>query len=524
MAGEGATLGGFGAGGPFGNQPQGASLATFGQGKPANTPLSPVERAADFEDTTISPEMKARYLQQQIKDNGLSWQRGLIKAMIPGTVGALAGAAAGTLAGGPLGAVGGFVAGMGANALGSGATHYLMHRDPLLAATEGGLNAVLHGLGGARAAAHGNQIRQGPLKTELPLQQRATADYLQKLAAHPAAARAAAEAQAKDVADTVKGVVAPWADVPSDARGIAEMVGPGWTKVQAAYDQSLKEAVASARGQTVNVPATVAQDLRVNTKGLVEMSRALTNPQADLVRVDAADLLTGMVGKSRRAPRAYQAAARALDEAGIGDPAARATYYNAASFREFVRRNRIVENGVFYPDRVQHGIAGMQSRRYGDIAQTEMYPALERSRPLERPTAPVFDSPITKAGESSHVGEVAGRTGAHAAGMPWTAGHAVGRLIGKITPGVPELQAPPFSRLGGPSSYGQPLAMPQRALVNAEGAGIGLAARGVGAVGTKEGWDYIQEHLFEPRYQEDKPAPKPSPLRPATIDTEEEER
>lgn len=527
MAGEGATLGGFGAGGPFGQQPRGASLSTFGQGKPANTPLSPVENPADFIDTTIPPDQKASYLKQQIQDNGLSWQRELIKSMVPGAVGALTGAVAGTAVGGPLGAIPGFIAGAGANALASGGTHYLMNRDPLLAVTEGGVNALTHGLlGGARAAAHGNKIRQAPLKAELPVQQRANADYLKQLAEHPAAARSSAEAQASKVADTVKGLVAPWADLPSDARGIAEMVGPRWRAVQEAYDLSLKEAVEAARGQTVTIPATAAMDLRVNTKGLVETSKALTSPQADRVIVDAADLLEGMVGKSRRAPKAYREAARTLDEAGIGDPGARAMYYNAASFQEFIRRNRVVEDGVFYPDRVQKGLAGLQSRRYGDITRTEMYPALRDASPLKPPEAPVFDSPITKAGASSQLGEAAGRVGAHAVGMPWTASHTLGRLAGKLVPGMPDLQAPPFSRLGGASGFGQTLTTPQRALVNAEGAGIGLAARGAGAVGSKEGWDFILSAVTPERYQEE--PLKPTPLRPAfspgAITTSDEER
>lgn len=553
----------FGAQGPFGNQQQGATLSTFGQGKPANTPLSPVVTGADFADTTISPEQRAAYLNQQATDNGLEWQRELVKNMAPGVLGGLAGAGVGTLVGGPLGAIPGFVAGMGTNALVSGGTHYLMHRDPLQAALEGGVNALLHGVGGARAAAVGNDIRQGPLKAAFRSQmgdeatyrkglvdyEKALPAYERALAEHKAAmATGAAEhgaTQAKNVADVVKSRVTPWADVESSAAGISRMIGPDWKRVRDAYDGFLKEAIPTARGQQIKIPEEAAARLGITPRGRVELSKSGLNPGEDLIIVDAGEALERTVGKSMKSAKAYHQVAAALDEAGIGDPAIRQMYREALSFKTFAEKNRIVENGVFYPDRVQKGLAGIQSRRAADIRQTELDPVLRQATPFEptpapqaplKPREPVYENPVTKIGSGggSLVGEAAGRAAGHASGMGWGVGHTLGKIGSKLIPGMPEYQAPPFSTLGGASGYGLPLTLPQRALVNAEGAGIGVGVRALGTPqgldavreskdAIKDGWDYILGSIA-PTREEAKPATPPSPLRPGTITSDEEER
>lgn len=511
----------------------------IGDGYVSGTPLSPEKPPAAYLDPSVTPEQKAAYnLQQQMKqapkpdDDPLGWQRKFVKSMIPGMVGA----AAGALVGGGIGGIPGFIAGMGANAVASGLTHYGQNRDPLLAVTEGGLNAVLHGAGAMRGVAHAGKIRQAPLKAEFGREMGEELDSRTKEAAYRAALPGYNEAQAKKVADTVKGVVKPWADVESSAAGISRMIGPDWKRVRDAYDQFLTDAIPSARGQKINISADAARDLKITPTGLIERSKATANPAEDLVIVDAGEALEATVGKSLKSPRAYHQVARALDEAGIGDPAVRAMYKNAISFKVFAERNRIVENGVYHPERTQKGIAGVQSRRAADIRQTDMDPVLRESTPLTPPTAPFFENPVTKIGTGSLVGEAAGRTGAHAMGLPWTAGHSVGKLVGKMIPGMPEYQtAFPDTVLGGPSRTGLPLTNPQSLMVNAEAAGIGLGARAAGAaVGTTEGWDYILEGLglkASPKAADweslTKGVRKSSPLNPepaATTVREEEER
>lgn len=505
-----------------------ATITVFGGGRPGGTPLDPPSNPLGQLDPTITQAQVDRYVaarQKALEETPV----GILGRAVAASAPALVGGAAAML-GGPLGGAAGVLARMGLAGAGSGATHYAIHRDLPGAIREGVLGAVVQGPGEALAASRAMRTRQGPLRDELTRQQQTDAAYLRDLAAHPAAAAANAEHHAAALGDKLKQTVPPWAGIDSTPAGLAEMIGPGWTKVQAAYDDFLRRTIPGARGQRVQITADAAQDLKVTPLALVTTSKSRISPRPDRVDVDAGELLEKMIGKSRRAPRAYNEAAAALDSAGFGDPAIRAMYRDALSFKAFAEKNRIVENGVLHPDRIQSGLAGMQPRRAADVRQGPLEPELREATPIPKPQAPVYESPVTEIGSGqSPLAHTAGHVAAHATHLPWSAGYGLGRALGKIQPGRATLEAPPFSVLGGPTGHGvlsRGQEIGARALGTGVAQGANAATHGLYAASPSvaEGWRYILENLpfvGEPRYQEDTPAPKPSPLRPATIDEEE---
>ncbi len=380
--------------------PARSPIMRFGTGIVPNTPLNPDPGPESQIDPTVTQEQLDRYHAEQMRRQGFgqlpddarlldvakAWGKQLAPMIVGGGLPLAAARIPGML---------GAALRTGLAGAGAGGTEYAINRDPTRAITTGALTGAFQVGGEALAGARNVRLQQAPLKAALPGQQADNAAYRKALVeyeaalpgyeralgAHTAAQTTAEanagnlsswykamntavaatthEAQATKMADTVKGLVKPWADVDSSAAGISRMIGPEWKRVREAYDQFLKGAIPSARGQKINIPAD------------------------DLVIVDAGEALEHAVGKSLKSPRAYHQVAKALDEAGIGDPAIRKMYFEARSFKEFAERNRIVENGVFHPERVQKGIAGVQSRRAGDIRQTEMDPVLREATPFE---------------------------------------------------------------------------------------------------------------------------------------------
>lgn len=124
----------------------------------------------------------------------------------------------------------------------------------------------------------------------------------------------------------------------------------GWNAVHTAYDKSLKDVMAKGAGKQVMVPEDTAQTLgltfapnfmaNLNPTIQAALQKAGRMPQQlqTGVAVDAAELAEKMTGQWAKNRGAYQAAARALDSAGLGDPEARGAYKAFMGLRSYFEK------------------------------------------------------------------------------------------------------------------------------------------------------------------------------------------
>jgi hypothetical protein len=181
----------------------------------------------------------------------------------------------------------------------AGAAEPLVSGQGLKAAAKGGATGLAGGLAGEAASKVISSVASPLLKR-------------------------AADSQVSDKITTyLKENVPAWAGMKSLGQMLYSQ--RGFNRLHEAYDQSLKDVVSKGAGKELVIPEDVARKLGVEVKGLV--GSKLNPGMPNSVAVDAGKLAEAMTGKWQGAAKsAYRAAAQALDQAGIGDPAARKAY------------------------------------------------------------------------------------------------------------------------------------------------------------------------------------------------------
>lgn len=133
--------------------------------------------------------------------------------------------------------------------------------------------------------------------------------------------------------------------------------------VHKAYEDSLEAVKAAGKGKTINLPQDVADTFGLmgagagaSAKDLKAISKQLGVRRGEnvssilglgqnqgTVAVDAAKAAEAMTGRS--GDEGYRVIAKALDDAGIGDPAARAAYKTWSGYENFIQRFEGLKTG-----------------------------------------------------------------------------------------------------------------------------------------------------------------------------------
>lgn len=472
--------------------PKRKAVETFGAGlmtTPLTAPPDPWRQA----DPSVTPEQAAGLYQADVARYQAELARmdprqralaetplGILGRAGAAALPAVASGAVGALTGGLLGPA----AGIAAAGLTQGATHYGLTGDVPGAINEGVLGAAFQVPGAMRGALLNARSGQA-------LVQAKQAEQVTRLA------------------DKLKELVPAWRGYSSDAKGLSEMIGPGWNKVRGEFDAAMRAAKEAARGQTILISEQDAARLGLQPLGTatVSLSKSRVNPAQDRleVRVDAAEAIDAVTGKSRGVTAGtYNRVVSALDLAGIGDPAAREMYREAIGFKTFAEGKGILHGETLVPEKVEAGLNRPATKGKPDVRQGPLDPALRAIKAPEM--EPVEPPSLLRLG--TKLAAAVGLSGA--TGMPHWYSHAAGSELSRalIPGGAMRYAAPPLpmgTRIGNQLNV-------------AEGVSEGVN------LGKKAAWDYILEHLGGEKFEPD-PTPKPSPLQPGTpttVETDEE--
>ena len=274
------------------------------------------------------------------------------------------------------------------------------------------------------------------------------------------AAGAHADDAAKKIAQDLIDKVPALKGTEVSGKGLYDAIyGSGKGKVSTAFDTAFKDVVEKGKGQVVQVPEEVASKLGLTNAGagvagLPANIQALFNKGAQkagitpptgtqgMLGVDAAELASKITGKFATDPRSYRAAMTALDEAGIGDPAARAAYKAYSGYSDLIDKAKGIDaNGVLNPSNILKALADIKKvdilRRRGLGSGTEgAIQEAARGGPLkptprEVPTpSPEISAPDIKTmknpfGGHPWIGGMAGGAAGHALGLG-NLGHVLG--------------------------------------------------------------------------------------------------
>lgn len=319
------------------------------------------------------------------------------------------------------------------------------------------------------------------------------------------------ERQAGEIANVVKAQVPAFSGAGTSAKDLWHMAyGELWKNVQTRYDQALQRVATEGRGQMVQMKTEAAEALGL--RGPRGPKDAAEVDKLDHMMVDAGDLAQAMTGKwaNRYTRGAYRQAARALDEAGIGNPEAREEYRNASAFRAFADKSQMLEGQEFHPERVQKALGKLKANEevLGARQNVELFRTLEAQKPREpgqitpeRPFRPYQQGPAFQPGtpppQPAPIPEgtvTYGPLGARSvpATIAGVGGGVAGSLLGKEI-GHPylgySLGHAAGQALGGriPAYQGGP-PLPAPGLLGRGGRAV---AGGIGERHIKEAWDYI---------------------------------
>lgn len=178
-----------------------------------------------------------------------------------------------------------------------------------------------------------------------------------------------AKDSAGKLADLVKKNVPAWGAYASDAKGLHEMIygKEGQARLSAEFDKALKAGVKAAREQGIRVPITTedAEKLGLVSGGL-EGLEALRGDPAKNIRMllpsmPAGDVAEKIVGWWKKDPAMYRRVVNALDEAGVGDPAARRAYKWGSGFAQFMDKTKALRGEEYYPERAVAGLSNLKT-------------------------------------------------------------------------------------------------------------------------------------------------------------------
>lgn len=260
-------------------------------------------------------------------------------------------------------------------------------------------------------AQYAENTRQSKYQYDLQKQQAKIAHEGQvaaQAAEQAAKTRAHSEQAAESIADAFKAQVPAWKDYPSDTKGLLDMVyGKGPQAVSEQFDQAMKSAVETAKGKMIQVPVEdiKALGLKPQADPLAGLSPAAREalvragkipagggPLNPTGAVDAADVLSAVIGKWRNDPGLYRRVMGVLDQAGIGDPKARAEYKSAQALINYVDKTGALRGEVLNAEKVLGGftktktVNELRRRGQGDIFEGPMQAA--RGGPLAPPEIP----------------------------------------------------------------------------------------------------------------------------------------
>lgn len=265
-----------------------------------------------------------------------------------------------------------------------------------------------------------------------------------------------AEKISKDLTDYLKKEVPAWEKISN----VKDMLFSqrGVNRLHRAYDESLAEVVKKGDGKPVQIPVQAAEALGVKAAAGQNLSPAVREALAragkdvgtpGMVKVDAGELAQAMNGKGKGSTLgAYRAAAKALDEANIGDPAARKAYRTAMGLRDYLSKTgAITPQGTLDVVKAQAGLVKkgqvdeLLKRDLGEDVAKILVP----DKALKKGS---LAGPLGAAG--GVLGGLSGAVGGHAlgplgplAGVPLGAGFGAhqGAYIGSKIPtykGIPE--------------------------------------------------------------------------------------
>lgn len=238
-------------------------------------------------------------------------------------------------------------------------------RNPLTLATEAGKGALFSA---------GAEKALGPLANFISRQVGAKGAK----AAYETAKGTHADDAARQIAQDLIDKVPALKGTEASGKGLYDAVyGAGKGKVSEAFDTSLKDVIAKGKGQVVQIPEEIASKLGLTNAGagvagLPANVQALFNKgaqkagmtpagQAGRLGVDAAELAEKVTGLWRKDPSAYRAAVKALDEAGIGDPAARAAYKTHTGISEFLDKAKALDaEGKLDPTKILKALSDLK--------------------------------------------------------------------------------------------------------------------------------------------------------------------
>lgn len=261
----------------------------------------------------------------------------------------------------------------------------------------------------------------------------------------------AAQTGAADIAKDLVAKVPALKGTEISGKGLYDAIyGSGIGKVSTEFDRALKAVVEKGAGQVVQVPEAVAlrysltpaasgrSGLPANVQALfdqgarrmgIQPKGPLTETTPGMVGVDAAELAQKMTGSWKKDPQSYRAAAKALDEADIGDPAARAAYKMYTGTGEFINKAKALDaTGTLHLDKLLKNFAdlkavkGLERRDIGhgtegmlqDVARRGPLAPTPRQVPIQQ--VPETPAPIPPDIKTSNI--------------PWWGKHVLGGLAG----------------------------------------------------------------------------------------------
>jgi hypothetical protein len=241
-----------------------------------------------------------------------------------------------------------------------------------------------------------------------------------------------AEKISSDLASYLKKEVPAWEKISN----VKDMLFSqrGVNKLHRAYDESLAEVVKKGTGKSVQIPAQAAEALGVEGAVGQNLSPAVRDALAragkdvgtpGMVKVDAGELAQAMNGKGKGSTLgAYRAAAKALDEANIGDPAARKAYRTAMGLRDYLSKTgAITPQGTLDVIKAQAGLV-----KKGQVDEL-----------LKRDLGEEVTKILTPGGKALKKGSLAGPMGATGGILGGLSGAVGGHALGPLGPlaGVP---------------------------------------------------------------------------------------
>lgn len=248
------------------------------------------------------------------------------------------------------------------------------------------------------------ETRQGAYRAaEEAKTTRHAADVKTATETHAAQVRDYQSDGAKAIADAYKAQVPALKDFPSTEAGLVDMVrGKGQQAVSARFDEALRDVVQSGRGKPLSLSLADAEGLGIpalrGARGTqirtpAEHAAAMDDPR---ITVDAGLAAQAVTGRWKKNPGLYRRVVGALDEAGIGDPAARGEYKAFQALSQFADKSQMLKGEKFSAEAAMaafnklKNVDELRRRGQGDvfrgpIAEAARRPAPELRLPAEPP-------------------------------------------------------------------------------------------------------------------------------------------